>query len=359
MRAKARRSRDRLAHAPDVGRLQVSQAAVDGLEMVERCRGAEVGGAHQRNRQSALRGVIGDCQPVDATAYHEHVEVALGKPWKISNHARISYSRRPCPYVRITLGLSAPYGRTGTSTFTTSKLHASAGLRRLLHRSRQYHFEKLHHLPRLVRSRSTRARRARGGMRSRHRSRSIRARRGHSHRHRPRAVLDRAGRETSRRRGDPRTSSSPTARRCRFASDSFDIVFAHGVVQYTDGRPHARARVPSRPSSRRHGGVSGVEPSLVAQRPVEGDQGRSRARGCADAEDVFDRRVSRPAEGFFAGPDCARRFPVKTRLHGGLKGTLYNTFFVLHVQRDARGRSPAASGGICWRFARCSRCRQA
>jgi hypothetical protein len=22
------------------------------------------------------------------------------------------------------------------------------------------------------------------------------------------------------------------------------------------------------------------------------------------------------------------RFPVKTRLHGGLKGTLYNTFFV-------------------------------
>ncbi len=87
MRANARRSQNRLAHAADIGRLQVSQAAVNGLEMIERCRGAEIAAIDQRNGQTALRRVVGDRQTVDAAAHHEHVEFAFGEAREISNQA--------------------------------------------------------------------------------------------------------------------------------------------------------------------------------------------------------------------------------------------------------------------------------
>ena len=109
-----------LAHAAKIGRLQVSQPAVNRLEMIERRGGAEIAAIDERNGQAALRGVVGDRQAVDAAAHHEHVEFAFGKPRKISNHAWISYSRRWWPHVRIIRRPSVPCARTGTHTFTTS-----------------------------------------------------------------------------------------------------------------------------------------------------------------------------------------------------------------------------------------------
>ncbi len=78
---------NRLAHAAKIGRLQVAQPAVDGLEMIERRGGAEIAAIDQRDRQPALRGVVGDRQAVDAAAHHEHVEFAFGEAREISNQA--------------------------------------------------------------------------------------------------------------------------------------------------------------------------------------------------------------------------------------------------------------------------------
>ena len=78
---------DGLAHAPKVGRLQISQTAVNRLEVIERRGGAEIAAIDQRDRQAALRGVVGDRQAVDPAAHHEHVEFAFGQPREISNHA--------------------------------------------------------------------------------------------------------------------------------------------------------------------------------------------------------------------------------------------------------------------------------
>src|SRR5688572_17326346 len=64
--------------------------------------------------------------------------------------------------------------------------------------------------------------------------------------------------------------------------------------------------MPARAAAGRRGGLSGVQPHLMAQRVVTGHEGRSRTRGCADVEEVFDRRVSGAAQRLFARPDCAR-----------------------------------------------------
>jgi hypothetical protein len=78
---------NRLAHPLEIGRLQIAQPAVDGLEMIERGSGAEVAAIDQRDGLSTLRGVVGDRQAVYPAAHHEHVEFAFGQPREISNHA--------------------------------------------------------------------------------------------------------------------------------------------------------------------------------------------------------------------------------------------------------------------------------
>jgi hypothetical protein len=65
---------NRLARAADVQRLQVAQPAVNRAQMVERRAAAEVVLLDQGDRQPALRRVVGDRQPVNAAADHEHVE---------------------------------------------------------------------------------------------------------------------------------------------------------------------------------------------------------------------------------------------------------------------------------------------
>ena len=89
MRANARRSRMDSRMRRKIGRLQVSQAAVNGFQMIERRGGAEIAALDQRHGQPALRRVVGDRQTVDAAADHEHVEFAFGEAREISNQAEL------------------------------------------------------------------------------------------------------------------------------------------------------------------------------------------------------------------------------------------------------------------------------
>jgi hypothetical protein len=55
-------------------------------EMVERRAAPEVAAIDERHRQTTLRAVIGDCQPVDAAADDNHVERPRGEAAQIPLH---------------------------------------------------------------------------------------------------------------------------------------------------------------------------------------------------------------------------------------------------------------------------------
>ena len=94
-------------------------------------------------------------------------------------------------------------------------------------------------------------------------------------------------------------------------------------------RSEAGGRVPPRAEAWRRSGLPGVQPRLVAERAIEGDEGAARARGRAGAEEVHAPRSSAQLlDGFRDVRIVEERFPVKSRLHKGWKGTLFNTFFV-------------------------------
>ena len=67
-------------------------------------------------------------------------------------------------------------------------------------------------------------------------------------------------------------------------------------------RQGAGGRVPPRPEAGRDRGVPGLQPHLVAERPVEGDEGPARARRRAGPEALQRRRVPRPAHRFSRRP---------------------------------------------------------
>jgi len=85
-----------------------------------------------------------------------------------------------------------------------------------------------------------------------------------------------------------------------FADGSFDFVFAHGVVQYT---AHDKALVDECRRVLEH------EDAPVLKR-YSAAEFRALLTGFRDVRIVEE------------------RFPVRSRLHGGWKGTLFNTFFV-------------------------------
>ena len=128
----------------------------------------------------------------------------------------------------------------------------------------------------------------------------------------------RSGRATDRRRR--RSSAVPR----RF----FDLVYAHGVVQYTT---NDRALVEE---SRRVLKPGGTAIFQVYNR-VSWLNALSKVTK-VDLEHVDAPVLKKYSLGEFrellSGFSRVRivpeRFPVKTRLHGGLKGTLYNTLFV-------------------------------
>jgi len=113
-----------------------------------------------------------------------------------------------------------------------------------------------------------------------------------------------------------------------FADDTFDFVFAHGVVQYTarDQTLVAECRRVLKPGGTAvfqvYNRISWLHAlSKVMKVPLEHE----------DAP-VLKRYSAREFRALLSGFRDVRlveeRFPVKSRLHGGWKGMLFNTFFV-------------------------------
>ena len=175
---------------------------------------------------------------------------------------------------------------------------------------------------------------------------------GRRDRHRRRSFLvgDRAGEAEFRAAGAARRiCARPTASTCRSPTTAFDFVFAHGVVQYT-ARDQAlvdECRRVLKPGG--DGDVPGLQPHLVAERAVEGDESAARARGRAGA-----RSATAPASsaalltGFRDVRIVEERFPVKSRLHGGWKGHAVQHLLRRHLQRPAARAGCGASAGTCW-----------
>jgi 2-polyprenyl-3-methyl-5-hydroxy-6-metoxy-1,4-benzoquinol methylase len=114
----------------------------------------------------------------------------------------------------------------------------------------------------------------------------------------------------------------------KFPEESFDVVYAHGVLQYT---ADARRMVTEIHRVLRPGG----EALLMVYNRYSWLNLLSVVLGVAlEHEDApvlekYSARQFTDMLGDFAEVQLLfERFPVKTRLHGGLKGTFYNTLFV-------------------------------
>ncbi len=114
----------------------------------------------------------------------------------------------------------------------------------------------------------------------------------------------------------------------QFPDQSFDVVFAHGVLQYTGdpGKMIQQIHRVLRP---------GGEAILMVYNKVSWLNLMRVLFGVAlEHEDAPVLRkftageFKQLLEPFSAWRIIVERFPVKSRLHGGLKGQIYNTFFV-------------------------------
>ena len=193
----------------------------------------------------------------------------------------------------------------------------------------QYHFEKLHHLPRLIDFGAYRGKRvldvgcgagtdlarfAKGG-----------------------AIVTgvdlsssaiELARQNFAQQGLSADLREADGERLPFADNAFDFVFAHGVVQYT---AHDQALVDECRRVLTPGGTAVFQVynriswlnglSKVMKVPLEHEDAPVLKRYSA-AE--FRRLLT----GFRDVRIVEERFPVKSRLHGGWKGTVFNTFFV-------------------------------
>jgi SAM-dependent methyltransferase len=113
-----------------------------------------------------------------------------------------------------------------------------------------------------------------------------------------------------------------------FADASFDVVFAHGVVQYT---ADPRRLV----DECRRVLTPGGEAIVQVYNRISWLNGLSRLMNVGleheDAPVLLKFSIGefrRLLSGFRDVRIVPERFPVKSRLHGGWKGTLFNTFFV-------------------------------
>jgi len=113
-----------------------------------------------------------------------------------------------------------------------------------------------------------------------------------------------------------------------FADASFDLVYAHGVVQYTT---NDRALVDECRRVLAPGGTAVFQVynriswlnalSKIMKVPLEHDDAPVlRKYSIGEFRALLD--------GFSSVRIVEERFPVKSRLHGGWKGTVFNTFFV-------------------------------
>jgi SAM-dependent methyltransferase len=193
----------------------------------------------------------------------------------------------------------------------------------------QYHFEKLHHLPRLIdfagyRDRAVLevgcgaavdlARFARGGARATGVDVAASA-----------IELARANFTQQGLQGEFRVADGE---HLPFADDTFDLVYAHGVVQYTPNpqRLVAECRRVLKPGGQAifqvYNRVSWLNAlSQVMKVGLEHE----------DAPVLLKFSIGqfrRLLDGFREVRIVPERFPVKSRLHGGWKGALYNGVFV-------------------------------
>jgi ubiquinone/menaquinone biosynthesis C-methylase UbiE len=193
----------------------------------------------------------------------------------------------------------------------------------------QYHFEKLHHLPRLIDFNAYRGKRvlevgcgagtdlvrfARGGA------------------HVTGVDLSSAAialaRENFRQQGLDADLREADGENLPFPDESFDFIYAHGVVQYTE---RDRALVEECRRVLKTNGTAVVQVynrvswlnalSKVMKVPLEHEDAPVLKKYTASE---FRSLLS----GFRDVRIVEERFPVKSRLHGGWKGTLYNTCFV-------------------------------
>ena len=113
-----------------------------------------------------------------------------------------------------------------------------------------------------------------------------------------------------------------------FANDTFDLVYAHGVVQYT-AHPQqlvAECRRVLKPGGQAifqvYNRISWLNAlSKLMKVPLEHEDAPVLLKYSATE---FRQLLA----GFSDTRIVEERFPVKSRLHGGWKGTLFNTFFV-------------------------------
>ena len=193
----------------------------------------------------------------------------------------------------------------------------------------QYHFEKLHHLPRLIDFSAYRGKRvldvgcgagtdlvrfAKGG-----------------------AIVTGVdisasaialARQNFAQQGLPADLREADGEQLPFPDGAFDFVFAHGVVQYTanDRALVAECGRVLKPSGtavfqvyNRVSWLNGL--SKVMKVPLEHEDAPVLKRYSAGEFRAL-------LTGFRDVRIVEERFPVKSRLHGGWKGTLFNTFFV-------------------------------
>jgi SAM-dependent methyltransferase len=113
-----------------------------------------------------------------------------------------------------------------------------------------------------------------------------------------------------------------------FADASFDLVFAHGVVQYTadDRRLVAEVRRVLRPGGLAIFQVYNRRSWLHVLSKVM-KVGLEHEDAPVLKKYTWDEFASL-LQGFREVEIVAERFPVKSRLHGGWKGVAFNTFFV-------------------------------
>jgi SAM-dependent methyltransferase len=193
----------------------------------------------------------------------------------------------------------------------------------------QYHFEKLHHLPRLIDFDGFRGRHvlevgcgagtdlirfARGGAEVTGIDLS--------------AAAIALARENFRQQGLTADLREADGEHLPFPDASFDFIYAHGVVQYTGGD---RAlideccrvlKADGQAVFQAYNRVSWLNAlSKLMKVPLEHEDApvlrKYSIREFRDLLSAFrDVRI------------VEERFPVKSRLHGGWKGTLFNTFFV-------------------------------
>jgi SAM-dependent methyltransferase len=193
----------------------------------------------------------------------------------------------------------------------------------------QYHFEKLHHLPRLVDFDGYRGRQvldvgcgagtdlvrfAKGG-----------------------AIVTgvdiapsaiELARANFEQQGLPADLRVADGERLPFAADAFDLVFAHGVVQYTTNPAalvaecHRVLRPGGEAVFQAYNRISWLNAlSKLMKVPLEHEDAPVLKKYSAGEL----RALLRP---FREVRLVEERFPVKSRLHGGWKGLLFNTFFV-------------------------------